>query len=154
MKKTAILLILPLLFQCGCADQTKKDAALSQQTGNDSENLQGVWFYESITHSGKPYSFKPGDRVSFADNMIFWIINDDRVIAFFTINPNTNPKQFDIYDPDDKDKLIGYGIYKIEDDKLYTCDTTIENPRPKKFKSITGDDCYNVVLTRKDNRKN
>jgi len=142
-------MILPLVFECGCRRGTQSDAGTLREKRDDRETIEGTWYYESIQFSGKPYSFKPGDHVVFNENGIAtWFINGERNIAKYVLDPNARPKRIDLCDFDSDAKPVGHGIYKLIGDTLYVCDTTTDNPRPTRFKTVEGDNYFYVVLKR------
>jgi uncharacterized protein (TIGR03067 family) len=150
MRRVVVLVIVALLFECGCQSCTRNDRQMTQGPGAAQESIQGIWYYESIQFSGKPYPFKPGDHVVFNDNGIAtWFINDERNIAKYVLDPSARPKRIDLHDLDSKGRPVGHGIYKLIGDTLYVCDTTTDNPRPTRFKTVEGDNYFYVVLKRR-----
>ena len=112
--------------------------------------LQGTWEYVSVQYEGKAVEFGPHERITMAGR--YWTLKRDGKLisqSIVEVEPTRDPLWLTEYIPAGKVSFTNRWIYKLEDDRLVLCKSSIEDERrPNTFSSKPGDKQYLIVLKR------
>lgn len=98
---------------------------------SDQERIQGSWRSVRIETLGDCYDddMGVGHLITYAGDLV---TRADGTVHRFRLDPSRAPKELDLI-PADSDRVLFWGIYAFEGDRLITCFNSVLSPRPAGF---------------------
>jgi uncharacterized protein (TIGR03067 family) len=140
MRFVAVLLMLLVVSTNVQCNLSEHEATVM----NDFQKIQGTWALISGERHGEKFTadVTKDVKLTFAGEALRTHKGEDVIEARFALHPEMNPKGIDL----NMDGSTGFGIYKLEDDKLTILHGEVEQPRPADFDAVKRGDLTMLVL--------